>query len=845
MKKCSCQIIGVAVLTTSILAVCVKADSTWDGGAGASDPAWSTGANWVGDSSPSTSAGGIITFDNTALGATNLVDQNWTIGSLIYNNTTVGSAHTTIVANASTLLINGSTLNVGYKRNNTLVVIKGPGTLQLGDATHPVDVLVEVGDDGGLYTGSSLVLSAVINAANLNNFFVGRQTTGGGGATGVADLSGSSISYASTPNKFRLAGTLGIGCGGGRNPIGTLSLPASLTEIAVGTFDMAAGLVDSTGIGTLDLGVGSQLTYFSATNGFYLGNDGLATLLNWPTNVVVKIGTAAVSAPMVVGYSRYRACGGILSLTNGSFTAYLSSLIIGDSTHPNNGTCTGILDLASTTVQIGDVANKIKVPVLHIGAGSGAYPFGVLRLPSAITEIAVDTFDLGYSWSSGYGMLDLGVNSQLTSFTASNAFYMGRSAITSLTNWPTNVVVRIGTSSAPAPMIVGLSTYGTGCGGILSLTNGSFTAYLSLLRIGYSTTTGGNGDNTGILDLASTSVQIGDTVNKVRIPELTIGGGGGRNPRGTLKLPSSINEISVGIFDVGSGSVDGGANGTLDLGLNSQLASFTASNAFYLANAGSSTVIGWPSNVVVSIGTVNAPAPMVLGLSGYSANCNGSLALTNGSFSGHLSYLKTGINTHGSGNGSAIGILDLRQTTLSALTVSGDVSIGYEPSLMNWWAHGYVYLPQGSVVIGGNLYIGDTTVNWSGTGLLELNNTRVTVSNSVAIDTTGALTNFVNGLSSGIDLQTTNLSITAAGGMYVQFQADPQNNPGDYWGLSMKGDAIAQISALTTTPAKVTYNISALSAKNQQKFGVFYNEKTDRTILGILAVSQGTVFSIR
>ena len=72
----------------------VRGDDTWDGGAGADD-AWSTDNNWVDDTAPANPETGSVYFDNGDLGNVNVVDQDWTVYFLRYQNSSASQAHTT------------------------------------------------------------------------------------------------------------------------------------------------------------------------------------------------------------------------------------------------------------------------------------------------------------------------------------------------------------------------------------------------------------------------------------------------------------------------------------------------------------------------------------------------------------------------------------------------------------------------------------------------------------------------------------------------------------------------------------------------------------------------------
>jgi hypothetical protein len=122
------------------------------------------------------------------------------------------------------------------------------------------------------------------------------------------------------------------------------------------------------------------------------------------------------------------------------------------------------------------------------------------------------------------------------------------------------------------------------------------------------------------------------------------------------------------------------------------------------------------------------------------------------------------------------------------------------------------------------------------------------VANGIGIHPTGIVSNRLTGTAGGLDLlssDTNNLSIAEGGGMVLVFAADPVGRDSTYWGLRMRGNAIGYFQSLTSAPARVTCDVSALSAGNRQAFGVYYETRSDTTFLGLPAIARGTVILIR
>jgi len=153
--------------------VLTDAALTWDGGGG-TNKSWAQSLNWDPDGLPNVSA----TFDDAATAApgtvTNIVDRNFTLGSLTYQSTT--NAHTTQIDAGSTLLINGLGTgrslvvgNVPSGSADTTAVLTGGGSLVVN--TPSEDILVTSGSQSSPTSESVLDLSGLANfEATINEF---------------------------------------------------------------------------------------------------------------------------------------------------------------------------------------------------------------------------------------------------------------------------------------------------------------------------------------------------------------------------------------------------------------------------------------------------------------------------------------------------------------------------------------------------------------------------------------------------------------------------------------------------------------------------------------------------
>lgn len=559
----------------------------WTGAGG--DDSWGTANNWTNNAVPAAVFTGRVAFVAADLGGTNKLETGrtvvGTVGSLTqglrYN---IGAANTNLThttdLDGNTLVLNGGSLQVGYGTNNSSVVIQN-GTLQLGGLVAADVYVGVVVSSTSWFTGNALRVTATINATNLQSIFVARNSSGNDPAVhGHLDLSGATIRSGADADVLRLKGDLWVGYGGGalagRYYKGTVLLPASLKSLDVR--DLFVGH-DRSSIGTLDFGSGSALTNLNVRGNFGLSDwTGQGFLLNLPSNIVFTVGTNSglntfVMAHMVNSSLFQNTTTGTLVLTKGRFIGRLSDLTLGYNASGNPGVQTALLDLSDTDVQIGDEPNKVKVGTLLIGSrgfpnGEGdGKPTGTLKLPSNITEIAVGNFYLGHGYR-GLGYLDITSNSALQVLTVTNTLSIGGGyggfigyddAGTFKEYLPPRMTVNVGLPASRAVLYVGRRaahpSRSANGEGHLTLSNCTFSAYLSSLIVGINTDdpTSGTKPSIGTLNLRHATVGAFDIRGNAAIgaqvgAATQLGGVGNKDGKGYVYLPACSVNIASNLF---------------------------------------------------------------------------------------------------------------------------------------------------------------------------------------------------------------------------------------------------------------------------------------------------------
>lgn len=646
------------------------------------------------------------------------------------------------------------------------------------------------------------------------------------------------------------------------------------------------------GLHYTDLG-GNTLVISNQLRAGYQSSNSLATIANGTLVIGVSNSPGSVYCGYTTGTNGTpKFTGNRLAIQGTCVFSNLQNLVVAGSDNEWGGV-EAVLDLTGAAIWSGATPHMLACSGIAIGASLTTFnsggATGTLKLASTVTNITVDNLRIGVGdgnvvGSPCDGTLDIGSNSSLRQLTVKRGFYLathnangGRIGYTNETGFvdylPTGVVMTVGQATNPAAMWIGYhNNQGVNARplGQLTISNGVFNGYLSNLVVGANDVAAASASATGLLDLASSSVNIGGASNQFKVQSLYIGATtlasltGGANANGILRLPPGVTNIGVGVFAVGCGGTGGsGARGTLDIGPNSALKHLAASNAFYLgANSAEYGRIGcmtggvWntylPDGLFMQIGTSNSYAPMTLGhQSTLNATASGTVQLVNGRFSGYLSKVRVGVNDYNSDTyGASVGILNISNSVLDGITINDSMWIGSSDIRNNRKGKGYVHLPAGTVQIATNLWIGDTTNGLTAAdgsyGLLELFGTRVSVGGRATIGTTGRITNHVLGVSAGLDLSSAdanNLSFSNGAIMAIRFEMDPVDSGTDYWGLRMAGNNTNHFIALTNA-GSVIVNNSGLSAEHAALLGVYHNAQLDKTFIGVplRQTIGGTVF---
>jgi len=583
--------------------------------------------------------------------------------------------------------------------------------------------------------------------------------------------------------------------GGGTNLDHTTDLDGNTLVLNGGSLQVGYDTTNSSAIiqnGTLRLGE-------TAATDIYVGVAKGATV--WRTNNHLRV-TGAIDA------------------------ANLRNVRVGYNGYGNGPGAHGRIDWSGATIRSGSDINTLRLSGdLDVCIGGGALVprnyRGELLLPASLESLDVRDLRVGYDRSS-LGTLDFGTGSALTNLAVRGDFRLSdASGRGEIVNLPENLDITVGTTGGASSMNIAWYHYSAydvnTTTATLAPVGGHFVGRLAELYVGFNYS-GNTGDQTGLLDLSQTLVQIGDEVNKVKVNTLSIGsrlypnGAGNGYATGTVKLPSNITEIVTGNFHLGHGYH---GKGYLDLPRDSMLQTLTASNTFSIGG-GYGGFIGYddgggfkswlPTGVTVNVGLPDSRAVMYVcrraAHNSRADNGEGELTVSNGTFSAYLSSLIVGINTDDpAGTRTAVGILDLRNATVSAFDVEGDVAVGAQTGSSlyagagtgNKDGSGYLHLPACEAAIDGNLSVGDTHA--TSFGLLDLYGTAVSLSQACTVYATGIVTTRVYASSCGLDIASTSTNdfIIADGGrVHLVFTSDEPK----LWGLRMAGDQSAHFQAL-------------------------------------------------
>jgi len=167
------------------------------------------------------------------------------------------------------------------------------------------------------------------------------------------------------------------------------------------------------------------------------------------------------------------------------------------------------------------------------------------------------------------------------------------------------------------------------------------------------------------------------------------------------------------------------------------------------------------------------------------------------------------------------GTLDFTSGAVSLNT--GTLDIGAAAN-----SYGAVRMNSGKITCG-NLNAGISAS--TGRGYIQTSNSVITVTNRANFAAYGRMTNYVAGISSGLDLAFTDTSSAIITNMYIYF-FEANTTEAMVWGIRMKGDQINFFNSLTNSGC-VRYDASNLSPQNRQRLRVFYDPSRNQTMLGL------------
>jgi len=169
-------------------------------------------------------------------------------------------------------------------------------------------------------------------------------------------------------------------------------------------------------------------------------------------------------------------------------------------------------------------------------------------------------------------------------------------------------------------------------------------------------------------------------------------------------------------------------------------------------------------------------------------------------------------------------VIDLRNATVTAFDVAGDVTIGYGGPTGGEGSVGALYLANTDAAVGGNLIVGDDKTGGgsqiSSSGLLELTNTRMTVQGDVILNHTGSVVVVANGASAGLVLsESSQLSIATFGGYSITFETE------GVYGFAWEGDWVNELNDLIDQGYITWQNNTSID------INVFYDNLTGMTYI--------------
>lgn len=289
---------------------------------------WSDRLNWQLPGAPGALDNVIFDSGNTTVPdnvtVNNYLDNNFTVATLVYNQTASGQWHVTQIPGGTTLTVNGATTIGGLT----------------GDGFKTSVAMVDAG---------TLVLN--------NNLTIGNIGAGGADSGTILDLSGLSNFVFNASS-----GTLALGAG--NRSMANLNLAGGSNNITVGTFNANTTSSSSSGSGTLTLGAGTNILNVGTFN---IAAQRSSCTVNYPAGSTTgglrlrgTAGTDTSRATMTVGNRTANGSSGTttgtLTLTGHPVDAKFSTLTVGEctATSPNIGS--GVMEFDTGTI---DASNLV------------------------------------------------------------------------------------------------------------------------------------------------------------------------------------------------------------------------------------------------------------------------------------------------------------------------------------------------------------------------------------------------------------------------------------------------------------------------------------------------------
>jgi len=643
------------ILTVTLLGV----TTTWTDGL--ADQNWSEGGNWTGGTVPQNS-GDSATFGTGGVGTPVNLNQNETVGTLIFNN---ASSYT--ITGANTLTLNNSGHGVGIN------VTAG--------MANAVNTAVALNDNitATVNSGDSLTLGGTI----ANTSSPKTLTVNGGGSLVVSG----SNSYGPA------AGTVGTTLGGATIQVGNNS-------------SLGAGDVNVTGNSTLQSGAA----------GLNLANN-LAVAVTH-TVTVANNGNNLTLSGIISGGGAVSAMGaGVLALTNSNNTysggTTFNGGVVGVSADGATPGSTGNLGVVPASFTANDLlfngGDLLATATLTLQTNRGLGIGSTLLIGTANTTAFVDAaagkvFTIpGVIGSAGNsGTNSLTVNSEVGS--------TGTVVLSGANTFNGTNVISAGVEQLGNPLALQFATLNYNYqGGILDLSN------LTALTLGGLT---GSENLTLTNDLAgAVALTIGNNNTSA-----TYGGTLGDNGAGATLTKTGGGTIAVGSFGGGGASYTGATiidNGTLTLDGNGSVIMSTSANLQLAGSLGISTLNLVDFAIVNSSGGVylgSEPTGGSDGGNGYPSTCSLTVQNNASLTAASLSYGGVGVSTRLPN--CSVTVANNGMVNISGAFQLGNIAGSATPT-------GQVNLNGGTLAVGNFLFSSSAanrpvSVNFNG-GTLEAN----------------------------------------------------------------------------------------------------------------------------